>query len=284
MPEIAYLNHEFMPLDQAFVSVNDRGYLFADGVYEVIVTTGGKLFLLDEHLDRLEYSAVAINLKLPRNRLELVELFRRGLQLAGHDDSMIYLQVTRGTAPRRHDYAADLPANLFMSFRRRPQYSSELREKGVSLLKVEDIRWQRCDIKSIALLPNTMMKQLAIEKGFQEALFVSKEGLIREATSANLFLVRQGELLTPPADHHILGGITRNFILREAAARGIRVCERECTFAETLAADEVFITSSTINLFPVKRIDDHLIADGRPGPLSRTIATFFQPGSPSQKA
>ncbi len=275
MPEIAYINSTFIPLEKAFVSINDRGYLFADGIYEVIVTRNGKPFLIKEHLERLQRSADGILLELPVSLSELSEIIERGIKEAGFTETMVYIQITRGIEPRHHNYSIDLQANLTMTFRPHPEYDPQLSLKGVAVITVPEIRWSRCDIKSIALLPNIMMKQRAVEKGCQEAIFVTGENLVREGTAVNIFFIKDKTLYTPPADQHILGGITRAYILQQASAHGLEQVERECTLQETLEADEVFITSSTVDLLPVIKIDKTTIGHGHPGPLSKLIKDFF---------
>jgi D-alanine transaminase len=275
MPELAYLENSFMPLAEARIPINDRGYLFADGIYEVIVTRGARPFLQQEHLERLERSAESIRLRLPAPLSRLAEIIAVGIKKAGFRETMVYLQITRGTAPRRHDYPLDLEPNLLLTFRPRPEYPPGLIREGIGIITVPEIRWARCDIKSIALLPNIMMKQLALEKNCREALFVSTDSTVRECTAANIFLVRDNTLFTPPADHHILAGITRSFIIKQATAQKVSVCEQECTLDELLDADEAFITSSTMDLLPVTMVDGHAIGDGRPGPLTNRIRSFF---------
>ena len=275
MPELAYLENRFQPIAEARVPINDRGYLFADGIYEVAVTRNGRPFLLAEHFARFERSAAAIRLRLPFSFEELANLIRDGIERAGFAETMVYIQVTRGVENRRHDYSTDLEPTLLMTFRARPEVPEKLRREGVSIITVPEIRWSRCDIKSIALLPNVMMKQQAVEQGCKEALFVTDAGIIHEGTAANIFLVRDQTLLTPPADHHILAGITRKFIIEQARARDIEVFETECQIEELLKADEAFITSSTVDLLPVVRVDDQTIGSGRPGPMSRMIESFF---------
>lgn len=275
MPEIAYINSTFIPLEKAFVPINDRGYLFADGIYEVIVTRNGKPFLIQEHLERLQQSADELLLELPHSLSEFIEIIDHGIKKAGFNETMVYIQLTRGIEPRRHNYSADIKANLTMTFRPHPEYDPQLIREGVAIITVPEIRWSRCDIKSIALLPNIMMKQKAVEMGCQEAVFVTKEGIVREGTASNIFFIKNKILYTPSADQHILGGISRNYILQQAAAHGLEQVERECTLQEVLSADEVFITSSTVDLLPVIKIDETTIASGRPGPVGKVIKNFF---------
>lgn len=280
MPEIAYINNTFIPLEKAYVPINDRGYLFADGIYEVIVTRSGKPFLIKEHLKRLQRSAKSILLKLPNSLSELAGIIDHGIKEAGFSETMVYIQVTRGIEPRNHNYSANLKASLTMTFRPHPEYDPKLIREGVAIITVPEIRWSRCDIKSIALLPNIMMKHKAVESGCQEAIFVTKEGIVREGTASNIFFIKDKILYTPLADQHILGGVTRDYILHQAAAHGLEQVERECTLLETLAADEVFITSSTVDILPVIKIDETIIRNGRPGSLCKLIKNFF-PANPA---
>ena len=275
MLETAYLNNTFIPLAEASVPINDRGLLFADGIYEVIVSRKGKSFLLDEHLARLQRSADAIALKLPVSAVEITEIIETGINKAGFSESMVYIQITRGTESRRHNYSNNIRANLIITFRPRPEYAPELFSQGVAILSVPEIRWSRCDIKSTALLPNVMMKQKAVDQGCQEALFVTSEGIIRECTAANIFCVKNKTLFTPPADQHILNGITRSFILGHAKSHNLKHIERDCSFNELCQADEVFITSSTVDLMPVVKVDEITIGNGRPGPVSKAVKNFF---------
>ncbi len=275
MQETAYLNGTFIPLDEASVPINDRGLLFADGIYEVIVSRKSRPFLLEEHLTRLERSAASISLKLPISITKFSEIIDTGINKAGFSESMIYIQITRGTESRRHDYSNEIRANLIMTFRPRPEYATALFSHGVAIISVPEIRWSRCDIKSTSLLPNVMMKQKAVDQGCQEALFVTSDGIIRECTTANIFFVKDETLLTPPANQHILNGITRSFILEKAKSHNLKHAERDCSFTELCQADEVFITSSTIDLIPVVKVDNINIGNGRPGPISQAIKNFF---------
>ena len=280
MPEIAYVNDKFLPLEQASISINDRGLMFADGIYEVIVTASGVPFLLESHLERLYASAKSIKLELPWHKKDLVEIIIQGIERAAFTESMIYLQITRGVAPRRHNYDSQLQPSLIMTFRQRPEYEKKMKEQGIALLSVEEIRWQRCDIKSIALLPNIMMKQKALDQGFDEALFVTPTGLVREAAAANFFIIKHKTLITPKADQHILNGITRKFIIAQARQKQLPVEERDLQLEEVLTADEAFISSSTINLLPVVRIDNRKIGNGCPGSATLAIAEYFSDWQP----
>lgn len=275
MQETAYFNNTFIPLAEAAVPINDRGLLFADGIYEVIVSRKGKLFLTDEHLSRLQRSADAISLELPLSATEISQKIDTGIKKAGFSESMVYIQVTRGTESRRHNYSNEIRANLIMTFRARPEYAPELFRQGAALISVPEIRWSRCDIKSTALLPNVMMKQKAVDQGYQEALFVSSDNIIRECTAANIFCVKNETLITPPADQHILNGITRSFILEQANSHNLEHIERDCSFTELCQADEVFITSSTVDLMPIVKVDDITIGSGRPGPITQAVKNFF---------
>ena len=275
MQETAYLNDTFIPLEEASVPINDRGLLFADGIYEVIVSRQGKAFLATEHLTRLQRSAAAISLKLPISIADISAIIDTGIKKAGFPESMVYIQLTRGTEPRRHNYSNNIRANLIMTFRARPEYAPEHFSRGVAIISVPEIRWSRCDIKSTALLPNVMMKQKAVDQGCQEALFVTSKGVIRECTAANIFAIKNGTLFTPPADQHILNGITRSFILQQADSHNLEPIERDFSFTELCRADEVFITSSTVDIMPVIKVDDLSIGNGQPGPITQAVKDFF---------
>ncbi len=275
MKEIAYINSSFVPLEQASVPINDRGYLFADGIYEVVVTCNASLFGLDQHLERLQRSAAAISLELPVSIDKIKDIIADGIKESGFPESMVYIQITRGVESRRHNYSHKIKANLVMTFRARPEYAPELLQKGIAIITVPEIRWSRCDIKSIALLPNIMMKQQAVDKGCQEALFVTEKQIIRECTAANIFLVKDNILYTPPADRHILNGVTRSYILEQTKRIHIKCIEKECSRNELLQADEVFITSSTIDLMPVVKVDGLPVNRGKPGPVSRKVRDLF---------
>lgn len=270
MSQVVYLNGSFVPYAEAVVPVEDRGFLFADGVYEAIRFYGGKPFALKEHLARLERSAAAIKLPIPAVD-ELAEVAQETVIRSGCSDAVVYLQVTRGSAPRKHEFP--VPSGrptVFMIAREVSRPDAKKLAGGVACLTVPDLRWHRCNIKSIALLPNVLAKQQAAEAGAAEAIFM-REGIVTEGGSSNFFLVRDGHLATHPADEHILAGITRDIVLSLACGLGIEVREEKFGLAEVEAADEAFITSTGLEVLPVTTIDDRLVGCGLPGPVTMRL-------------
>lgn len=276
-PRPVYLNGEWCDTDTARVSVLDRGYLFGDGVYEVIPAFAGRLFGLDEHMARLSRSLEAIGIAEPLGRDDWQAVFDRLLAGIDAPDAAIYLQVTRG-APATRDHAwpgDDVPPGVMATV-------SPIRAKtgGARVITVPDARWARCDIKSINLLPNTMARQQALEQDCDEALLV-REGLVTEGAATNLFAVIDGRLVTAPTGPRILAGITRGLLLdlvREG--RLIDVDESFITIRALREADEVFLTSSTKDLWPVVEIDGQPVGSGahagRAGPVTRRLERHFQ--------
>jgi len=275
MPDIACINGSFMPLAEARVPIEDRGYQFADGVYEVIVAPQGTPFLLEGHLERLRDSLAGIDLTVDLDALKLPSLIAEGIERCQHRDVMIYIQITRGTASRDHVYTRTLQPTLVMTFKPRPKYDPALKANGVALMTVQDIRWAKCNIKSIALLPSVLLKNQARAAGFYDALIVSPDDVVRETSAANVFAITAGVLRTPPRSTRILPGITRSHLLECAPRMDIRAEERDFTIAELRAADEVFITSTTMNVMPVTKLDDAVIGAGQVGPITRKLEGCF---------
>lgn len=274
MSEIVYLNGEFVPLEQALVPIDDRGYHFADGIYEVIRCYGGRPFLPDRHMDRLEHSAREIELALPpRAELEqaLLELQRRN----GHPEAAWYLQITRGVAPRQHVFADDLRPTVLATCRPVSGPKPELIEQGGQAITLPDERWHRCHIKSTGLLPNVLAKQQAFRAGAFEALFV-RNGVVTEGTASNLAIVRDGVLLTHPADQHILWGITRGAVLQLCREAGIEVREVRFTRDDLLSADEAFVCGTISEITPITSVDDRKIGTGRPGPMTQRLIEAYR--------
>jgi len=275
MPDIACVNGVFSPLADARVPIEDRGYQFADGVYEVIVAPAGKPFLLDGHLARLAASLDGIALAIDLPALKLPDLIAEGIRRCAHRDVMVYVQITRGMAPRDHIFPNAASPTVVLTFKPKPVYDPALTERGVTLISTRDIRWARCHIKSIALLANVLIKNDARAKGCFDALIVSDDQTVRETTAANIFIATGGKLLTPPRSAHILPGITRGYLLEQAAKLNLPVEERDFKLADALRADEAFITSTTMNVMPVTTIDQRTIGDGKPGKLTRQLASCF---------
>jgi len=270
MQELAYVNGKFMPIQEAMVPIEDRGYQFGDAVYEVVNSFNGKFFGLEEHLDRLErslcelsYPAVARE-KVKDNMLEI-------LKRSGMDRASVYLQISRGVAPRNHAYSGLNGVQMIMTVRQVKEVPETQRTKGVSAITVEDIRWARCDIKTVQLLANALAKQKAIDAGAYDAIFVTTEGVVRETTISNLFIVKDGIVITHPANHRILNGITRIMTIDCCREVSLPIEERTFTAKEMFAADEVFFSGTTIEVLPVVTIDEQTVADGEPGPITKQL-------------
>jgi D-alanine transaminase len=275
---IVLLNGEFVPAEEARVSYEDRGYYFGDGIYEVFRVYKGQLFETEAHLARLARSAQAISLKLPCSAEELAAYVRRLCEANGLDTGIVYLQFTRGAAPRTHDFPENaVPA--MMGFAKAMPRPTDKMANGIAAMTVPDIRWLRCDIKSLNLLPNVLAKQQAKEAGLQEAIF-HRDGTVTECTSSNLMIVKDGVLCTHPADHLILHGITRSVVLRLAGSCGVPVREVPFTLEELAAADEVFITGTTVEITPVVAVDGRAVAGGLPGPVTRKLQEAFEAAIP----
>jgi D-alanine transaminase len=274
MPETAFLNGRFLPLAEATVSIEDRGFQFGDGVYEVIRTYRGRPFKLDAHLARLDRSAQAIDLRQPYPFERWVEYVTEGLRLGDFPETKIYVQITRGTAPRDHAYAPDLQPTVLMTFRELQPLNATFQSTGVAAMTMKDIRWGRCDIKSINLLANVLARQQAKKRGVFESILV-RDGQVTEGAVSNVFIVQDGKLITAPEGGWILSGVTRQVVLELARHEGLTVQERYCSEQELLGATEVFLTGTTVEVLGVVRIDGKQIGKGQPGPVTRSLAKRF---------
>ncbi len=270
MPELAFVNGKIMPIEEAKVPIEDRGYQFGDAVYEVVNSFNGKFFGLEEHLDRLERSLRELSYP-PVSRDEVKKGMLEILNRSGMDHASVYLQISRGVAPRNHAYAGLNGVQMIMTVREVKEVPEALRTQGVSAITVEDIRWARCDIKTVQLLANALAKQKAVDAGAYDAIFVTPRGVVRETTISNLFIVLGGVVLTHPADHHILNGITRTMTIDCCRELNLPIEENTFTVKEMFAAEEVFLTGTTIEVLPVVTIDEQNIADGEPGPISKQL-------------
>ncbi|MHB8535779.1 MAG: D-amino acid aminotransferase [Sulfuricaulis sp.] len=284
-----YLNGRFLPPDQAKVSVFDRGFIFGDGIYEVIPVFGGRLFRLPQHLARLEASLAAIRLSNPHTAREWNDIFahllaqeRRGSGPAadpvtptGTGDHSIYLQVTRGVAARDHAFPQNVTPTVFAYAQPLKYAAPEQLTQGVAAVTTEDIRWQRCDIKAIALLANALLRQQAIEQGAVEAILV-RDGVVTEGAASNIFIVKNNRLLTAPKGPYILPGITRDLVVEIANAKKIACDELPVSIEALRAADEVWLTSSTKEILPITRIDGTPVGDGKPGPMHARMFALYR--------
>jgi len=273
--DTVYLNGKFLPQDQAFVPVMDRGFVFGDGVYEVIPAYGGRLFRLDEHLCRLDDSLAGIRLNNPMSHAEWAETLNHLVKKNGGGEQSVYLQLTRGHAPREHGFPQDTQPTVFISCSPLKPVAEELLKNGVAAISLEDIRWKHCHIKAIALLPNILLRQQAIDAGAQEAILI-RDDLITEGAASNLFIVKDGLIKTPPKGPFLLPGITRDLILELAAANGIKYQESSFGPDELQQADEVWLSSSTKEVLPVTKLDDKAVGNGQPGPVWQQIRRLYQ--------
>jgi D-alanine transaminase len=272
---IVYLNGEFLPVERAQVSVMDRGFIFGDGVYEVIPVYGGRLFRLDQHLQRLARSLAEIRLANPLSgdawRQCLQEVVRRN----GAGDQSVYVQITRGVAPRDHAFPMEVKPTVYAASSPLKPLTADLAEHGVAAVSLPDIRWQRCDIKAITLLPNILLRQQAIDQGAVEAILV-RDGQVNEGAASNVFIVKAGILITPPKGPFLLPGITRDLVLELAAVHGIAHREATLTPQDLALAEEVWLTSSTREILPVTRLDQRPVGNGKPGQLWRRMISLYQ--------
>ena len=276
MPEIAYVNGRFCPLAEAVVSVEDRGYQFADGVYEVVATYGGCPYALEPHLARLQGNLEALHLPLDVRDYGLRAKLMEGIERSGFGETLVYIQVTRGVAPRRHEFpAVSVTPTVVMTFKELHRLPQDLYDRGVEVISTADLRWKRCDIKSIALLPNILAKQAAAQVGAFEALLVDAEGRVTEGASTSAFCIQAGRLYTAPIGPHILPSITRGILLDLARKLGLPIDEEFCMLEQFKAADEVFLAGTTTEAMPVVQIDDAIIGDGAPRPITRQIRAAF---------
>jgi D-alanine transaminase len=276
MSRIAYVNGRYLPHQDAAIHVEDRGFQFADACYEVIAVRAGVLVDEGLHLTRLARSLGELKITAPMSdaalRAVLREVVRRNLVHEG----IVYIQVSRGAAPRDFAFPADVEPTIVLTARRQKPINPRYVTDGVTVIVIPDIRWGRPDIKSVALLPNALGKQQAKEAGAYEAWQVDRDGYVTEGTSSNAWIVtRDGEVVTRRADTSILNGVTRVGVLGLIGEHGLRFVERRFTVAEALAAHEAFLTSSTNFVLPVVRIGDAAIGDGKPGPLTRRLRQVY---------
>ena len=277
MSRIAYVNGQYVAHREATVHIDDRGYQFADGVYEVIAVERGRLVDEGLHLRRLERSLAELKIAVPMPEAALKTVMREVLRRNRVRDGIIYIQMTRGVAPRDHGFPKDARTQIVMTARRAKPANSKVAEEGKRIITVPDLRWARCDIKSIGLLPNILGKQQAREAGAFEAWQVDRDGNVTEGTSTNAWIVtRAGEVVTRAATNAILNGVTRLGVIRVIEQAGLRFVERAFSVAEANEAREAFVTSTTAFVTPVVRIDDSTVGDGRPGPLARELGQFYR--------
>jgi D-alanine transaminase len=277
MSRTAYVSGRYLPHREACVHIEDRGYQFADGVYEVIAVERGRLVDEGLHLKRLRRSLAELEIAEPMAEAALKTVMREVLHRNRVQDGIIYIQMTRGVAPRDHAFPRGARTQVVMTARRAKPPNPKTTAEGARVITVPDLRWARCDIKSIALLPNILGKQQAREAGAYEAWQVDREGNVTEGTSTNAWIVTAaGEVVTRAATNAILNGVTRLGVIRVIEQAGLRFVERPFSVAEAKQAREAFLTSTTSHVTPVVRIDDSVVADGKPGPLARELGQFYR--------
>ena len=272
---IVFWNGEYVPLEKATVSVEDRGFLFGDGIYEVVRVYGGRPFRLADHLERLHWSAAAAQLPLADAVEDIPDIIQRLLEENNLLDSNIYIQCTRGYAhPRAHAFPAEVHPTLLVMHSPIHAVPADARRNGVSAITVPDLRWRRCDIKTIMLLPNAMAKTQAQDAGVYEAILV-RDGRVTEGSSTNVMAVFDGTVVTHQADSDILGGITRSVVLDLASQLQIPVREEAFTVDEMYAAEEVFLSSTSPEILAITQIDGRVIGRGRAGPVTERLFEAF---------
>jgi D-alanine transaminase len=272
---IVYLNNEYLPLENAKIPVLDRGFIFGDGVYEVIPVFHGTPFRLEHHLARLKNSINAVKIDNPHTESEWASIISEVISRNNPSDQSIYLQVTRGIAKRDHKFPADTHPTVFvMSNPFKPVAEDEL-QNGVTAITLDDIRWQYCHIKSIALLPNILLRQQAIDNNATEAILV-KDGNITEGAASNIFIVKEGVIYTPPKSDCLLPGITRDLVVELAQSHNIPCQEKTFSLEALEQADEIWLTSSTKEILPITRLNKKLVGSGKPGSVWQTMYNFYQ--------
>ena len=278
MSRIAYVNGQYVPHIHACVHIEDRGYQFADGVYEVVTIINNRLIDENGHLDRLWRSLSELRIEPPMQRRPLRLAMREVIRRNRIANGIIYIQVTRGVAPRDHPFPKNTKPALVMTAKRLSlDKARRMSERGVKVATVTDIRWARCDIKSISLLPNILAKQEAKDKGAYESFMIDADGMVTEGSSTNAWIVNaDGHVITRPTSHAILPGITRQSVIRELKRNGLVLEERSFSKEELLNAREVFLTSSTSYVLPVVEVDDRVIGNGRPGSVSLSLRRLYE--------
>ena len=272
---LVYLNGAMTPIADAKVSVLDRGFIFGDGIYEVIPIYQRRLFRAKQHMARLFRSLASISIPNPHSEAEWMALIDKVVAAHPADDQMVYLQITRGVAKRGHAFPADITPTVFIMTNPIPLPSMAVRAAGVACVTMEDKRWLRCEIKSISLLGNVLAAQHAVEHEATEAIQF-RDGFLTEASSSNVWIVKDGVLMGPPKDNLILEGIRYGLIQELCAAHGIPMQVRRISRAEVFAADELLLTSATKEVLPVVTLDGHPIGNGKPGPIYAKLYEAYQ--------
>lgn len=277
MPRIAYVNGAYERASEAAVSIEDRGYQFADAVYEVWSVFDGRLADLAGHLNRLERSLSELRIAMPMPRTSLLVVLNEVVRRNRIREGLVYLQISRGVAPRDHVFPVNVRPSVVITAKPVDRDAAARKaSEGIKAISVPDIRWGRCDIKTVSLLPNVLAKQTAKEQGAGEVIFVDKDGFVTEGGSTNVYMVtKDGLIKTRSLTANILPGVTRLNLLPLIAESGIELREESFTLDEAKAASEVFITAATSLVMPIVAIDDHKIGDGKPGPVACALREVY---------
>ena len=275
----AFLNGQFLPRSAATVSVEDRGFVFGDGVYEVWRAVDGGLFETEGHLARLVFGLRELRIAVPEiaDLRVFREIASRLLDESGltSGEATVYVEITRGVAPRTHQFPTTAVAPTVFASASRLVPPEDARARGVSVITIPDIRWSRCDIKTLQLLPNVLAKQAAVEVGATDALMV-RDGLVTEGSHTNVLAVIDGVIRTHPTNNHILPGVTRSVVLEIAGALGLPVVEEAFTEDEMARADELFLAGTTSDVMPIVRVNERTVGSGVPGPITRQLSQLFR--------
>tara|TARA_X000000950_G_scaffold281560_1_gene378585 strand:- start:1619 stop:2458 length:840 start_codon:yes stop_codon:yes gene_type:complete len=278
MTRIAYVDGAYLPFDQAGVHIEDRGYQFADGIYEVFALIDGQMLDVDAHLKRLELSLEKINLASPVSYSALLVILNETIRANNIRDGLVYMQITRGRAARNHAYPAVSQPVLSVTVRPiNETHRRHVAETGIKVISTEDQRWKRCDIKSISLLPNVMAKQAAVEAGAQEAWMIDVEGFVTEGASTTAWIVDEsGKLRTRPLANDILDGITRQMLLSLIDELQLELDETPFTIDEAYSSNEAFSTASSLIVMPIIEIDGHKVGNGKPGQITTQLLQNYK--------
>jgi D-alanine transaminase len=272
---ICYLNGQYQPISEAKISVLDRGFIFGDGIYEVVPVYEQKLFRFDQHIERLSVSLSKIFMKNPLPRDEWLQICRTLVSKLGIPNQVVYIQVTRGVAKRDHVLPKDIPATVFAMTNQMAQPTDEQRKNGVECITTDDFRWQKGDIKSTSLLGACLARQMSAEVGAIETIMF-RNGMLTEASAANIWIVKNGELLAPIKDHLKLEGIRYGLLEELCTKHGQKLSLKDISEAEVRNADEIVITSATKEVLPCTKLDGQVVGTGLPGPVYRKLYEWYQ--------
>jgi D-alanine transaminase len=282
---LCYLNGEYTPLNQAKVSVLDRGFLFGDGIYEVVPVYGRRLFRFDEHMARLDRSLAKLRIGNPHTKAQWLARCRRLIEAQSTEDQLIYIQLTRGVAVRDHVMPTNIEPTVFMMVSAMKQPSAEQRHRGVACVTARDFRWERGDIKSISLLGNVLARQISADQGAVETIMF-RDGFLTEAASCNVWVVHEGAVLGPPKSEHVLEGIRYELIRELCEQEGLAFNLRPISEAEVMAADELMLSSATKEVLPITTLDGepvgHGAGRGKPGPAYARLYEAYQRAKAAQ--